>query len=423
MSSFKQVRTWLLIAFALETATATYCLKLSSWIPVFSVIYFISGIAISILIAEGSTLTIRMQQGLTNKNANLYKFLLLGAMAILAFLTASYWFDEIPIDPDYADMLPVIRTMNERFLSGQWHKIYDTIPELWSGTRPIYLPAMWLPFLPAVIFHFDMRWVTVAGVVFSFCLFLYFLKLEKFFSFSFVAVLLGAILFWWLFAENDVHGFITLSEEGVIVLYYSILVIAIVSGNVVFVAIITSICVLSRYALIGWIPAYLLCLYLQGRRNQIMVYIGIGMLCFIVLFVLPFGWKPFVQLTQLPAQYIGFSKLVWKDSPEVFWLSLGLAKFFGPERATLLHWTLIVLSWTIPTSFVIIYYWLRKKRNWPNLAVASLKISLVIFYNFIDVPYLYLFYTSSFVSLIAVAIQIYSTAENKAEQVVSTQSN
>jgi hypothetical protein len=29
-----------------------------------------------------------------------------------------------------------------------------------------------------------------------------------------------------------------------------------------------------------------------------------------------------------------------------------------------------------------------------------MKISLVIFYNFIDVPYLYLFYTSTLVSLV-----------------------
>jgi hypothetical protein len=30
-------------------------------------------------------------------------------------------------------------------------------------------------------------------------------------------------------------------------------------------------------------------------------------------------------------------------------------------------------------------------------------LSVVVFYNFIDVPYLYLFYTSSFVSLLIVA--------------------
>ena len=39
-----------------------------------------------------------------------------------------------------------------------------------------------------------------------------------------------------------------------------------------------------------------------------------------------------------------------------------------------------------------------------NIPLAALKISLVVFYCFIDVPYQYLFYTSSFVSLIALAL-------------------
>ncbi|HEX4851393.1 MAG TPA: hypothetical protein VFV08_11330 [Puia sp.] len=411
MFTVKHAKTWLLIGFAVETVTATYGMTLSSWIPALSILHFISGIAISIFIVAGPPMSISMNPATHHMSGNLYKFLLLAAMIVLAFLTASYWFDEIPIDPDYADMLPVIRTMNERFLNGHWRHIYDTIPEVWNGTRPIYLPAMWLPFLPSVMFHFDMRWITVTGILLAFSIFLYFLRLGKTFSSSYVAVLIAALLFWWLFAENDVHGFITLSEEGVIVLYYSILVVAIVSGNISFIAVATSLCVLSRYALVGWIPAFIICLYLQGKRKYIMKYIGIGILCFLIFFILPFGWKPFVQLSQLPSQYVGFSKLVWKDSPEVFWLSLGVAKFFGPERVALLHWTLIILTWTIPTLFLLSNYWLRKNRNWTNLAVASLKISVVIFYNFIDVPYLYLFYTSSFVSLLAVAIQIYSSEE------------
>jgi hypothetical protein len=41
-----------------------------------------------------------------------------------------------------------------------------------------------------------------------------------------------------------------------------------------------------------------------------------------------------------------------------------------------------------------------------NIPLAGLKLSLVIFYCFIDVPYLYLFYTSSFVSLIMLVLLI-----------------
>jgi hypothetical protein len=49
------------------------------------------------------------------------------------------------------------------------------------------------------------------------------------------------------------------------------------------------------------------------------------------------------------------------------------------------------------------WYLFRKKIMLNNVPMSILKISLVVFYNFIDVPYLYLFYTSSVVSLIFAA--------------------
>ncbi len=63
-------------------------------------------------------------------------------MIFLAYITSRYWFFRIPIDPDYADMLPVIKVMNERFLSGHWKQVYDPIAEIWNGTSQfIFLPC------------------------------------------------------------------------------------------------------------------------------------------------------------------------------------------------------------------------------------------------------------------------------------------
>src|SRR5215467_349673 len=47
-----------------------------------------------------------------------YKLTLLLVMLLLAYVTSSYWLDMIAIDPDYADMLPIMKIMNERFLHG-----------------------------------------------------------------------------------------------------------------------------------------------------------------------------------------------------------------------------------------------------------------------------------------------------------------
>ena len=57
---------------------------------------------------------------------------------------------------------------------------------------------------------------------------------------------------------------------------------------------------------------------------------------------------------------------------------------------------------------VILSGWRRKAANLP---LAALKLGLVIFFCVIDVPYLYLFYTSSFISLIALTLLFQETEQ------------
>ncbi len=407
MFSAKNIKKWLLAVFAIETICATYCLKIPGYHPLFSIIYFLAGITITILITVCPQIKINKATAFQPNNfASYIKPGIWITMLILAYFMSRYWFDMIDIDADYADMLPVIKVMNERFLSGQWKHIYDPIKEIWGGTNPIYLPAMWLPFTPATIFNFDMRWVTVACLLFSFSAFLFMMDFKKNAGVSIAATVIAFILFCWLFAQDDAHGVISMSEEGVVIFYYVLLVLAIASGNIFFIGIAVSLCMLSRYALIGWLIAFLLYLLLNKNKRQLLIFISTGMAAFLILFVLPFGWHAFTQLLKLPGSYIEFSKTVWRDSPEVFWLSLGFAKFFGPARSGLLHATLITMTFLVPVLFVLLCFYYGKKRKIANVPLATLKISIVIFYSFIDVPYLYLFYTSSFISLIAVALLI-----------------
>ena len=134
----------------------------------------------------------------------------------------------------------------------------------------------------------------------------------------------------------------------------------------------------------------------EKKWKNLFVIAGMGGLCFALLFLLPVGWATFLRLARLPGNYVNFAARVWKDSPEVFSSAPGLAWFFGPGHIGLLHSLLITLSFLAPPVFLIV----GRKYSCPNLPLATLKITLVIFYCFIDVPYLYLFYTSSFVSLI-----------------------
>jgi hypothetical protein len=118
--------------------------------------------------------------------------------------------------------------------------------------------------------------------------------------------------------------------------------------------------------------------------------------------------KTFFSLITLPSDYIAFAERVWHDAPHVFREGLGVAKFFGPERIVPLHYTLIALSFSVPLLLMYIALRLQKQFGFSEqyIPLAILKIALVIFFNFIDVPYQYLFYTASFISLAGMVVMV-----------------
>ena len=411
----------ILIAFAVETLCVTWLLKIPGWTPFFSILYLASGVGIAgwLLFSPAIRLPAFERRNL-GRHTHHYRVTLIGMLALVMYSWCRYWFEEMPLDISNADMLPIIKVMGERFIAGQHSHIYDTIPWIWHGTQPIYLPAMWLPYVPAIAIGIDMRWVTMAGLLFAFGAFLMLYRppgVARSYRSFFLGVL-AFLLFWWIVADNTA-GIVSVSEEGTVIGYYTLLVLAILSGRAWLIGIAISLCMLSRYALVGWVPAYLLYLVLEKRWRSFLIIALTGMLCFVLLFLLPVGWATFVRLALLPGHYIGFAARVWKDSPDVFWTAPGLAYFFGPGRITLLHGWLVTLSFAVPVGLVLFCRWrsradgrrvggkeagVRGRRALANIPLAALKMTLVVFYCFIDVPYLYLFYTSSFVSLIAVTL-------------------
>lgn len=312
--------------------------------------------------------------------------------------------DDAPLNYHDADMLPIIKIMSHRFVEGHWAKVYDTIPNIWQGVKPIYLPAMWLPFSFAEWLNIDIRWITILALFLSFSIAI--LLWDPFTSkrLSLTYKIAVFMLFWWLFT-NDSAGLVPYTEEGVVIINYVWLTIALLSENYLLIGAAACLCLLSRYALVGWLPAMLILLYVQRKRKQWLHLKISGIACFALLVLLPFGWTIIKNFITLPGAYIDFAARVWKDGPQVFAISLGFAKFFGPTHITLQHYLLITLSFAMPMIFVLVCAWINYKKGivLHNIPLAALKLTLVIFYTFIDVPYLYLYYTSPFISCVLVS--------------------
>jgi hypothetical protein len=232
-------KAFLLAAFAVETLGSTWCLKLHGWAPFFSVLYFLSGIVIAVALLRLPELRLpaiaakpwrgTMGRGVMGRSSIWRCAILIGLIALALYSWCLYWFDEIPIDINNADMLPIIKVMAGRFLAGQHSHVYDPIPAIWHGVQPIYLPAMWLPYVPAVAMGIDMRWVAIAGLLFAFGAFIVLYKPSGSRSSFFLGVL-AFLLFWWVVADNT-PGLVSVSEEGVVIGYYALLVLALVSGK------------------------------------------------------------------------------------------------------------------------------------------------------------------------------------------------
>ncbi len=150
-------------------------------------------------------------------------------MVLATWSWCRYWFEEMPIDITNADMLPIIKVMGDRFIAGQHSHIYDTIPWIWHGTQPIYLPAMWLPYVPAIAMGIDMRWIAIAGLLFAFFVFISLYRAGSIapeitpLPFLFPGVL-AFLLFWWVVADNT-PGIVSVAEEGTVIGYYVLLVL------------------------------------------------------------------------------------------------------------------------------------------------------------------------------------------------------
>ena len=227
--NFNTRKNLLLFSLAAETFLGSYGLLLGQQTAIVSILYLIASFCfiLGILLSQKARLS-----SLSDLKKDSYlKWSLLVLMLVLAYFTSRYWMDQIPLDPDFADMLPIIKVMNERFLSGEWRHVYDPIPEIWNGTRPIYLPAMWFPYVPAVFMKLDMRWITVTALLLSFSIVLFNIRIRGNRYFGYGQIAIAALLFWWLFARNDVHSLISMSEEGVVIFYFVLLSLAIISDN------------------------------------------------------------------------------------------------------------------------------------------------------------------------------------------------
>ena len=391
-----------IIIIVVQTCCATYGLSLGSGYGIMSILFFVSSIALALVVLNSNSLQLHISTKAFTYNKP--TLLILVVLIVGSFICCKLLFAANPIAKESADMLPIIKVMCNRFVSGAVSKVYTPIPEIWGGIQPIYLPTMWLPYTVTEVLHIDMRWVTFACIWCIVLLCYATVNSTTLYRKYVVFATLLVVLVWLHY--NKVNNVLRLTEEGVVYLYYTLLVMAVVSRNAVYIGITLSLCLLSRYSVIGCVPALYLYWLITKAYSTMLTVTAIVSGSVLLGFILPFGTTTCLTLLQQPNAYISHAQRIWEESPQFFTESLGFAKFFGKANILLQHKLLIVGSFVLPTLFVIssyTYQYITKKKL-NNIPLATLLIGIAYFYSMLDVSYLYLYYTALFISISTVSI-------------------
>lgn len=366
-----------------------------------SIIYFLSGLAICLL----PLLKSKSENNLpfSSKYVPHLFFLLFVGLLVYHITMLSPLFERVTIDAKWADMIPSIIIACKRFLSGQ--VVYAPAPEIRDGAIIPYLPTMWIPFLPSIIFGFDVRWTTVAMLFI--CLFIVLVPLLK--SGKKISILPSLItciaLFLLLNYFLQIFDlFWSMSQEGVVAGFYMLLAMALLHKNYVLIGIALTGCMLSRYSLLFWIPLYFGFVFLTEHKNnfwKLFIAFSVSML---LLFVLPFFIHDPAYFFHIPSTYAGAISGFWKNLQveEGLFYNVGFYKFFTFEQIPLMFKLEIATSFIVPLVFLLALYFHGKKNsiNSRYIAFGSLKITLLFFYGFVQAPFVYLFIVPTIISYV-----------------------
>ncbi len=395
---------FLLACFLLELL----CLSLYSFSSYFfSILYFVAGLSIVFIPVFYSSKNDSFLPKRNNWERLLY---------LIVFLILSNWLLNVfklhikgsPLKREASDMLLYIKVMAERFLNGN-PDIYAKVVEVWGVPfDAVYLPAMWLPYSLPIKIGADLRWASFFSIVFSFALVFYIL-INKNYRWFIVALIIPLIA---LFINELLRGgawYFTYTEEGVAAFYYSLLCFSLLSKKWRLAGISIGLCLLSRFTLILFLPAIFLLLFSNNKQQLKTLFFYtlfsvVGLLLFsgtsdeiLTILAIPFKYQEMIN------QPISAERLAVLNQ------NLGLFKFFlfMGESAKKLAVPITVLATCISAIYL--------KINKQNILTIEyqilylLKLTLVVFFNFLVFPNTYLLYTSSFVSLFIITSVSYNT--------------
>jgi hypothetical protein len=305
--------------------------------------------------------------------------------------------ENYPAVASLSDVIPQAQILSARLL--RFDHPYQAIDfGTYIMNPPTYLPAHWMPYMISSFFQFDPRWVCFLIWVIAWLLFFRgLLSMGVGLWQGIILLVLPAIV---ISAVKD-HDVLTwaISLEMMVAGYYLALGAGLASGHRSQQSGSAVLCLMSRFALLFWMPIYLwVTAQLEGKKAFWRTALVLAGGC-AILYVPFLGNDPFMFF-KTQQYYNNGSVVEWiqGDKPPHLYNHLGFARFYFEEyRPDLtggvlaIKKTMLLLSGFVMLLLVGIF---QKIKRWvsPELfLLGSFKIMLAVFYSFIQIPYHYLY--------------------------------
>ncbi len=344
-------------------------------------------------------------------------------LTLIGIVSSAYLFQKWPIKVENSDIIPLIQQIYvDRFV--HLEPVYDLYTGFNYGTfTPNYLTFHWLPFVLPDLLSVDPRWAFVLVYLGASALFVF-----KFVKASNKPILLVQILLpfllWFSIMIKQGKDYAN-TVELLIAAYYLILCLSLFSNNTFFKASALILLILSRYSLVFWLPAYFLSLWLVNRNQSYKT--AIYLLVLILVFYVPFIIQSPHMLNSGSQLWIDAALGEWKgqswqapgDKPFQLFQGMGFASWIytwasgSLEEKILFTKNLMLFMSIVVLIASLIWLWInRNSTQLKVLALLTLKLSLLVFYSFVFVPYIYLFWVTIIPSVFILSVHLQARNTN-----------
>jgi hypothetical protein len=267
-----------------------------------------------------------------------------------------------------------------------------------------------LPFTFAELLHKDYRWIAfIVWCIACLKLFNSSMKINKYPLGLFLLLLLlnGNYLL-----ANEFNSLIILTTVEIMIAgYYMLFISGLNQQNAIIQGLFISCCLLSRYSLILWLPLYAFVLLISKNRKLLIGASITIIIMALIFYIIPFmskdwssfynGYKYYDKAALHEWTYIVDGKPVqlFQGTGFAYYIYTRFTNLDIMQRINLIQKIHLIACISISLIMGLWYYFNKDKINYKIFLLGSFKIYLSVFLFLIQVPYVYLMITGSFVSI------------------------